>query len=526
MSAPRASGILLHPTCLPAPRDDDHNALGRDAGSGDFGDSARQFIDWLADAGQSLWQVLPFNPVGPGYSPYTSPSAHAGNPNLISPAELARAGLLDGDMLSHELARHGARAGAVDFKASTRLRLRLLHIAAQRFLTLPKQFAALHDAFRIWCEGERSWLDDYALFMALRESQGEQLSWAQWPRDLAGRDIASLRAARESLSPAIDFWRFVQWNFARQWQAIRAHAHGRGIRIVGDLPIYVAFDSVDVWAHRALFELDALGRPAVVAGVPPDYFSAEGQLWGNPLYRWAHHREDSYGWWQARLRSALRHADIVRIDHFRALESYWEVDAQASTAIDGRWQPGPGREFFRALEQGLGVAQGQLPLIAEDLGTLTPAVHDLRRAAGLPGMRVLQFGFAADARDLNLPHNLPEDCVVYTGTHDNDTTRGWFAQAAPRERNFARTYLKSDGAEIGWDLLHAASVSSARHAIYPLQDVLGLGSEARMNTPGMAADQWRWRFEWRQIEQWHGRRLRQISAVHGRNGLVVDEALA
>ena len=294
-----------------------------------------------------------------------------------------------------------------------------------------------------------------------------------------------------SLSAAIDFWRFVQWSFAHQWQAIHAH-----------------------------------GRSAVVAGVPPDYFSAEGQLWGNPLYRWARHREDGYGWWQARLRSALRHADIVRIDHFRALESYWEVDAQASTAIDGRWQPGPGREFFSALEQGLGVAHGQLPLIAEDLGTLTPAVHDLRTAAGLPGMRVLQFGFAADGRDLNLPHNLAEDCVVYTGTHDNDTTRGWFAQASGRERSFARTYLKSDGVEIGWDLIHAASVSSARHAIYPWQDVLALGSEARMNRPGVALDQWRWRFQWRQIEHWQGRRLRQISAVHGRNGLAVDEALA
>lgn len=524
MSAVRDSGILLHATSLPAPRDD-NNGNGRDTGSGEFGDGARQFIDWLAQAGQSLWQVLPFNPVGPGYSPYASPSAHAGNLNLISPEELARVGLLDDEMLKHELTRHSAKPGAVDFESSTRLRVRLLHIAAQRFFTLPQQFADLHDEFRAWCDGERAWLDDYVLFMALRGSQGEHLSWVQWPDDLAGRDPSSLRAACESLAPEIDFWRFVQWSFARQWQAIRAYAHGRGIRIIGDLPIYVAHDSVDVWTHRGLFELDTYGQPIVVAGVPPDYFSADGQLWGNPLYRWAQHREDGYQWWQARLRTALGQADVVRIDHFRALESYWEVDAHAKTAVAGRWQPGPGYEFFSALERGLAVPRGQLPLIAEDLGTITPAVHELRRAAGLPGMRVLQFAFSADAQDLNLPHKLPQDCVVYTGTHDNDTSRGWFAQASERERNFARIYLKSDGIEMGWDLIHAASAAVARYAIYPLQDVLGLSSEARLNTPGLASDQWRWRFAWPQSEHWHARRLRQISAVHGRNGLEIDQIL-
>lgn len=523
MSAPRASGILLHLTSLPAPRDDEHGRSG-DPGSGELGDGARQFIDWLAAAGQTLWQVLPCNPVGPGDSPYSSPATHAGNPNLIAPAELARVGLLDNAMLAHALTRHGAHAHAVDFAASSRLRLRLLHIAAQRFFTLAKQFAALHEEFRGWCESECSWLENYALFMALRASQGEHLSWAQWPRDLAAREPSSLRAAREQLAPELDFWRFVQWTFARQWRAIHAYAHRRGIRIVGDLPIYVAHDSVDVWADRYLFELDAHGQALVVAGVPPDYFSASGQRWGNPLYRWARHRDDGYGWWQARLRTALDHADVVRIDHFRALESYWEIDAAASTAVVGRWQPGPGREFFCALEQGLGVAHGHLPLIAEDLGTLTPAVHDLRKAAGLPGMRVLQFGFTADAQDLNLPHHLPEDCAVYTGTHDNSTTRGWFAQASQRERDFARTYLKCDGTEIGWDLIHAASASCARLAIYPLQDVLGLDADARLNTPGVATGQWRWRYQWHQLEAWQARRLRQISAVHGRNGLRLDEA--
>ena len=523
MSAQRASGILLHPTSLPACID----ATGRvcDAGSGDFGAAARQFIDWLARAGQSLWQVLPFNPVGPGYSPYTSPSAHAGNPMLIAPDELAALGLLDGGMLNHEFAQLAALATAVDFEASGRLRLRLLHLAAGAFFAQAPRFAPLHDEFRAWCTSERSWLNDYALFMALRSRYGEHRSWAEWPAELAARDADALRAARSGLSAECDFWCFVQWSFARQWQALRAYAQARGIRIIGDLPIYVAWDSVEVWSARELFELDAHGRPRKVAGVPPDYFSVEGQLWGNPLYRWPRHAEHGFAWWQARLRSALRHADLVRIDHFRALESYWEVDAEAATAVDGRWQAGPGQAFFAALAQGLGVAPGALPLIAEDLGTITPAVHALRTAAQLPGMRVLQFGFAADAADLNLPHNLPEDCVVYTGTHDNDTSLGWFAQASSRERDLARTYLKCAGDEIGWDLIHAASMSSARYAVYPLQDVLSLGSEARMNTPGVASAQWRWRFEWPQLQEWQARRLRQISAVHGRNGLNIDQAL-
>ncbi len=523
MRAPRCSGILLHPTSLPAPVDE--AGMARGAGSGDFGPAARHFIDWLASAGQSLWQVLPFNPVGPGYSPYTSPSAHAGNPLLISPEELSALGLLDGAMLAHEYARQAWLPAAIDFDASSRLRFRLLHLAAGAFFAEASRFATLHEEFRAWCDGEHSWLADYALFMALRGRYGEERTWIEWPTEIASRDGAALRAARASLSVECDFWCFVQWSFARQWQTLREYAQARGIRIVGDLPIYVAWDSVEVWAEPALFELDELGRPRVVAGVPPDYFSADGQLWGNPLYRWSRHAEDGFAWWQSRLRSALRHADIVRIDHFRALESYWEVDATAATAVDGRWQPGPGRKFFDALERGLDVTRGGLPLIAEDLGTITPAVHALRRAAGLPGMRVLQFGFAADAHDLNLPHNLPEDCVVYTGTHDNDTSLGWFAQASDHERDFVRTYLKTDGHELGWDLIHAASMSNARHAIYPLQDVLGLGTEARMNTPGVAGNQWRWRFEWRQLQDWQARRLRQISAVHGRDNLDIGQAL-
>ena len=523
MKAARASGVLLHPTSLPAPRGGDRSA--QDVGSGDFGDSARQFIDWLAAAGQSLWQVLPFNPVGPGHSPYSSPSAHAGNPCLISPAELARLGLLDSAVLAQEVRAHEVASGRIDFNASGRLRTRLLRLAAQRFISSRSEFETLHDEYRAWCAEQRAWLVDYALFMALRMTHGEHCAWTDWPRELRQRAPTALAEATLTLAEEIEFWRFVQWSFARQWHAIRDYAHARGVRIVGDMPLYVAWDSVDVWAHPELFELDGNLRPAMVAGVPPDYFSAQGQLWGNPLYRWSRHADTGYAWWLARLRSALRQADIVRIDHFRALESYWQVDAQASTAIDGRWMPGPGGHFFAALAGGLGAAPGGLPLIAEDLGTITPAVHALRVAAGLPGMRVLQFGFAADAQDLNLPHNLPEDCAVYTGTHDNDTTLGWYAQASPGERDFVRTYLKSDGREIGWDLIHAASASSARLAIYPLQDVLALGSEARMNVPGVAERQWGWRFAWSQLHEWQTRRLRRISAVHGRNALDLGQEL-
>ncbi|MGE0859082.1 MAG: 4-alpha-glucanotransferase [Gammaproteobacteria bacterium] len=514
----RASGVLLHPTSLPAPREG-----APDAGSGEFGAAAREFVDWLAEAGQSLWQVLPFNPVGPGASPYTSPAARAGNPLLVSLVALADERLLDREALAQACAQLEAAPGRADFGEGARLRTRLLHIAAQRFFTAPAEFAELHVAFRAWCAAERGWLDDYALFMALRESLGEGRAWPQWPADLARRDPGSLRTAADVLSAECDFWRFVQWCCARQWRAIREYAREHGVRIIGDLPIYVAWDSVDVWVRPELFQLDPGYRPTAVAGVPPDYFSADGQLWGNPLYRWERHAEEGFAWWRARLDSALAFADLVRIDHFRALESYWRVPAGARTAVEGEWVPGPGIAFFTALEQHLGAAHGALPLVAEDLGTITADVRALRRAAGLPGMRVLQFGFGSDAEDLNLPHNLPEDCAVFTGTHDNDTTLGWFEAASTRERDFARIYLKTDGHEIGWDLIHAASASTARYSLYPMQDVLSQGGEARMNTPGLADGQWSWRMQWSQLDAWRGRRLRQISAVHGRNGVALDD---
>ena len=503
----RSSGVLLHPTSLPPAED-----LGSfDGGNGDLGGAAYRFVDWLQAAGQTLWQVLPLNPAGPGDTPYTSVSAMAGCPRLIAPAPL-----LDAGWLTHE-----DLAARADDAGSPAARLALLRIAARAFFGAAADSSSESEGFNAWCARESCWLEDYALFMALRAHQHDT-AWHEWPAPLARREPAALAAARDTLHDEVRFWRFVQWNFDTQWGALRDYAHARGVHIIGDMPIYVALDSADVWAHRDAFELDAMLRPTAVAGVPPDYFSATGQLWGNPLYRWERHAADGFAWWAARLRRALAHADLVRIDHFRAFAAYWAVPSGAPDAVTGEWRPGPGRALFDALEKVFGVSHGQLPLIAEDLGTITPDVIALRNAVGLPGMCVLQFAFSGGADNLYLPHNLTEACALYTGTHDNDTSAGWFASASAHERAYAQVYLKTDGAQIGWDLIHAASASVARHALMPLQDVLCLGNDARMNRPGLADGQWGWRFAWEQVQPWHAARLRRISAAHGRNGLALE----
>ncbi|MGE0314706.1 MAG: 4-alpha-glucanotransferase [Lautropia sp.] len=510
----RASGILLHPTSLPG-------ALG----CGDFGDDAYRFVDWLAQAGQRLWQVLPLTPPGPGWSPYMSASTHAGNPALVSTERLEREGLLDaGDSLrAWEAggADAGCGAGArIDVGRVCAVRDGLLAKAASRFFDAPAGCDAagadpLADArrdFVRWCEAEAGWLDDYALFQAL-DARHATPTWQQWPTPLARRDPGALRAAAAELSHACRLHRFVQWCFDVQWRALRRYAADRQVRIVGDLPIYCALHSADVWANPRLFELDDALMPVAVAGVPPDYFSATGQLWGNPLYDWPAHAADGFGWWIGRMRSALRHADIVRIDHFRAFAGYWAVPAGATTAIDGHWRVGPGRGPFDAMRD----AFGTLPVIAEDLGTITPDVLALRDALGLPGMAVLQFAFGDTAANPYLPHNLTPRCAVYTGTHDNDTTRGWFASATAAERERVQQYLECDGSQIHWDLIRAASSSVADLAIYPLQDVLGLDSDARMNVPSLPGAQWRWRFAWSQVQDWQAPRLARLTRAHGRS---------
>jgi 4-alpha-glucanotransferase len=495
MRLPRASGILLHPTSLPGPH-----------GSGDLGAAAHHFVDWLAAAGQRLWQVLPLGGIGAGHSPYMSASAFAGNVLLIDLADLAAQGWLSDEEL---IAPASFEPRRVVFDAVVPWRMERLARAAARFAAgASADDAARHAAF---CAAAARWLDDYALFMALDEAHGG-VPWCDWPAALARREKGALEQARARLAGRIAFWKFCQWRFAEQWTRLRSHAHARDVRLFGDAPIFIAWQSADVWTHPELFELGAAGRPTVVAGVPPDYFSATGQRWGNPLYRWRAHAADGHAWWIARVRHLFEWLDVLRIDHFRGFAAHWEIAADEPTAIHGRWVDGPGAALFEAIERAL----GEKPIVAEDLGLITPDVDALRRRFALPGMRVLQFAFADDGRNRYLPHQHERDSVVYVGTHDNDTARGWWASATEAERQHARDYLATDAREIEWDLMRAASASVANTAILTLQDVLGLGSEARMNTPALGAGCWAWRFEWTQVAPWHAERLAAMARLYGR----------
>ena len=489
----RSSGVLLHFTSLPGPH-----------GCGDLGPAAYHFVDWLATAGQSLWQVLPLNPVGPGNSPYQSVSTFAGNPLLLDLASLVERGWLP------SIADPGFERTRSDYARVVPWRMALLREAWQGFNRRAADGERRQlEEFR---RQQRHWLDDYCLFMALDERYGT--AWHRWPAQYARREDAALRRLREEAAQEIGFWSFVQWQFSQQWQRLRSHAHARGVRIVGDAPIFVAHHSADVWANVAQYFLDAQGEPTVVAGVPPDYFSATGQRWGNPLYDWAAMRADGYAWWHARLAHLMSSLDAIRLDHFRGFEGYWEVPAHEEHAVNGQWRPGPGRAFFDSLQAGL----GPLPLIAEDLGVITPAVTELRIACGYPGMRVLQFAFADTPGNPYLPHNYRRRTVAYTGTHDNDTTVGWWRQRDGHEREAVRRYLGPQAdQEIHWAMIRALSQSVANTVIYPLQDVLGLDSAHRMNVPGRANDCWEWRFEWRQVGDAPGARLAAVTQAHGRS---------
>ncbi|WP_232756741.1 4-alpha-glucanotransferase [Thauera phenolivorans] len=500
----RHAGILLHPSSLPGPH-----------GAGDLGAAARAFVDWLVDGRQTLWQMLPLGGLGPGNSPYMSPSAFAGNALLIDLEALHEAGWLEAGEIAPDAAFDDGR---VDYAAMRPWRMARLRRAAERFFAAPRGEA--HERYTAFCDAARDWLDDYALFMAI-EAREDGRPWQEWPPALARREPAALREAARGAAAECAFHRFCQWCFDTQWHALRARAAARGIAIVGDLPIFVAAHSADVWAHQDLFELAPDGRPRVVAGVPPDYFSATGQRWGNPLYRWSAHAEDGYRWWRARMRRTLALCDSVRIDHFRGFEAYWEIPAAAPTAIEGRWRPGPGRDLLSALAETLPArpptAAGLPALIAEDLGVITPAVEALRRAAALPGMRILQFAFDGRAENPYLPHNYEADTVVYTGTHDNDTALGWWDGLAPEAQDYVRRYLGVDGRAIHWDLIRAASASVARLSIVPMQDVLGLGAAARMNRPGASEGAWEWRFRWRQVQPWQTAQLAEFATLHGRH---------
>ncbi|HMO44605.1 MAG TPA: 4-alpha-glucanotransferase [Rubrivivax sp.] len=496
MRFPRASGVLLHPTSLPGPH-----------GSGDCGPAAYHFVDWLVSAGQSLWQILPLTAIGAGNSPYSGSSAFAGNALLIDLAELQQQGWLDAGELEPV---DGLRHERVDYAAVRPYRMQRLERAAQRFFALPASDARRgdFDAFR---ERHAGWLADYGLFMALDELHPRS-GWCGWPAALARREPAALAQAAQTHAARIGFWCFVQWCFYRQWLRLRDYANQRGVQIVGDLPIFIAHHSAEVWAHQSLFELGPDGMPTVVAGVPPDFFSATGQRWGNPLYRWPVHARSGYAWWVQRMRLAFELVDIVRIDHFRGFAGYWEIPASEATAVHGRWRDGPGAALFKAINAAL----GPMPIIAEDLGLITPDVAALRRRFSFPGMRILQFAFGGEASNTFLPHHHECDSVVYPGTHDNDTSVGWWAAAGEHEREFARAYLDTGGADIAWTLIRAACASVADTAIYAMQDVLALPTEARMNFPGQANGWWQWRMHWSQVHDWHAQRLHELCRLYGR----------
>jgi 4-alpha-glucanotransferase len=491
----RAAGVLLHPTSLPSCY-----------GIGDLGNEAIAFLDWAASAGMHLWQVLPLNPTGYGYSPYGCVSSFAGNPLLISPQRLLQDDLLDAEAVSDV---PSFAADHVEFDRAAEYKYALLRKSFRKFSAHGDH--ATFDAF-VAAPEQHEWLEDYALYMALKEAS-DNAPWWEWDPALASRDADALAQARIEHADAIRFWEFTQWQFFHQWAAIREAAHTRGIRIVGDVPIYVAGDSADVWANPQLFQLDENGLPTVVAGVPPDYFSATGQRWGNPLYRWDVLRETQFRWWVARVRTNLRFADIVRLDHFRGFAAYWEIPASEETAVLGRWMPGPGKALFDAIRAAL----GDLPLIAADLGFITEDVHELRKSIGLPGMKIIQFGFGSDDNP-HLPHRYDAHTVAYTGTHDNDTAQGWFDSAAKDERDRATAYLGCTNGDVAWGLIRAAYTSVAEIAIVPAQDILGLGSDARMNTPGKEVDNWSWRLSPAvPLTREHSEKLRQLGVIAGRS---------
>lgn len=504
---PRSAGVLCHVTSLP----------GR-WGLGDLGNTAYRFVDWLTAAGQGLWQVLPLGPPGFGESPYQCFSAFAGNPLLVGLDRLAEEGWLPQADLDSVPRFSGS---AVEFERVGPFRNACLTRAFDEFrASASSSQRAAFDAFR---HEQAWWLNDCALFAALKVAHDDR-PWTQWGGSLVTRDAKALQSQAASLARAIDREAFIQFQFARQWRALKTYALARGIRLMGDVPIFVAHDSADVWANQGLFHLDDRGQPTVIAGVPPDYFSETGQRWGNPLYRWDVMQNDGYAWWIRRLRHALTQFDLVRLDHFRGFEGYWAIPGDAPTAAGGRWVSGPGAPFFRRVINEL----GQLPLVAEDLGVITPAVDALRDEFDFPGMRILQFAFGDDPKAPDYqPHNYPRNCVVYTGTHDNDTTVGWFQSRAgagttrtaaqiAEERALTLKYLGTDGRQIHWDMIRLAFASVADTAIVPMQDVLGLGTEARMNLPGSASGNWRWRFTEERLTSELAEKLAELSGLYDR----------
>jgi 4-alpha-glucanotransferase len=497
MPFPRASGILLHPTSLP----------GR-FGIGEIGPEAYRFIDFLADTQQQLWQVLPLGPTGHGNSPYLAYSSMAGNPLLISLEELCDRNLLYPDEL-HDLEHQPA--DWVAFDDIIPIKMRLLERAASRFNNVASEEDRV--AFKEFCDRCHFWVDEYAFFMALKNTHGGA-SWTEWEPDLARREPTALAQWREKLASDIFCQKFLQFEFHRQWSALKHYANERQIKIIGDIPIYVAHDSVDVWAYPDNFMIDwDTLAPSLMAGVPPDYFSETGQLWGNPTYNWEELKRRDFDWWLQRLTALLDYVDLIRVDHFRGLQAYWAVPAGETTAMNGQWVEAPGAELFDTVKQKL----GSLPILAEDLGVITPDVEALRDQFEFPGMKIIHFAFGSDNNNPYLPCNYTHNAVVYTGTHDNDTTVGWFEKLSDYEKGRLMLYVGClDGDGIQWTLIRMALMSVANQAILPLQDVLGYGSDCRMNTPGKPEGNWAWRYQADALTDHLRHRLRELTALANR----------
>jgi 4-alpha-glucanotransferase len=492
MLTARTCGVLLHPTSLPGK-----------GGIGSLGEDARRFVDLLAGMGMSLWQVLPLTPPACGNSPYSAFSAFAGNPLLIDCDQL----VAEGDLAEYS-PPDSPSTERVDFAAAREAKLTVLRQAAHAFFAAGR--TERMEEFWRFCDTS-AWLHDYALFMAIKQRRGG-VSWHRWPAATARHTPAAYDRLSIELGEEIGVQKYLQWQFFRQWRSLRDYAAGRGVRLVGDMPLFVAYDSADVWSRRSIFLLDEKGRPLCVAGVPPDYFSETGQLWGNPLYDWQVLREQGYGWWIERFRHLFTLYDVVRIDHFRGFEAAWHVPAGERTARRGTWVEGPGQEFFDAVCATL----GNLPIIAEDLGVITPAVEQLRDRCGFPGMKILQFAFDSGPRNPYLPHNHTRNCVVFTGTHDNNTTRGWYDELPPEQRREVRRYIGCGSADIVEGMLRMALMSVADTVILPFQDLLGLPAHGRMNVPGTAEGNWGWRFSWEMVPRNLGPTLAGMVKLFGR----------
>ena len=495
---PRSAGILLHPTSFPSRY-----------GIGDLGEAAYRFVDFLVATKQSWWQILPLGPTGYGDSPYQSFSAFAGNPLMVSPDLLVHDGYLPAEAVRQvpDFPAHKVDFGWVIPYKNGLIQQAYAHFEAHATAEQRAAFAAFQ-------QEQAPWLDDYALFMALKQHHVDHEGgvWNTWPTEIAQRQPKALKAWRKKLAAEVALYQFGQFLFFQQWFRLKQYANERGIHIVGDIPIFVAFDSADVWGNPDLFYLDETGSPTVIAGVPPDYFSATGQRWGNPLYRWDVLAKSGFAWWLKRIQATLNMVDIVRIDHFRGFEAYWEIPATEPTAINGRWVQAPGMALFRTLQEKL----GNLPIIAEDLGVITPEVEELRDTFGLPGMKILQFGFGGEHNSAFLPHGFTANSVVYTGSHDNETTLGWYRNASPAEQDHVRRYVARDGRDVVWDMIRLALASVSNSAVIPLQDLMELGNEARMNFPGQVGGYWSWRYLPHMLTDTIAYRLREMTVLYGR----------